>query len=86
MFKSVHAGMRAVDLACLMLAPGAAGVLMTYTGITTSILVISAWNLIAWLPECYLLVCAQHAFPTLRYGPHVIHLCDNHLYVGREMY
>ncbi len=58
------AGMRAIDLSCLLLAP--AGFLMTYTSISTAILAIAAWNLMAWVPECCLLVCAQHASAVLR--------------------
>lgn len=41
------AGMRAIDLSCLLLAPIAAGFLMTYTSISTAILAIAAWNLVA---------------------------------------
>ncbi len=58
--------MRAIDLTCLLLAPIAAGFLMTYTSISTAILAIAAWNLAAWAPECYLLVCAQRASALLR--------------------
>jgi hypothetical protein len=39
---------------------------MTYTTISTAILAIAAWNLAAWVPECYLLVCAQRASAVLR--------------------
>ncbi len=60
------AGMRAIDLSCLLLAPIAAGFLMTYTNTSTAILAIAAWNLAAWVPECYLLVCAQRASAVLR--------------------
>ena len=60
------AGMMAIDLSCLLLAPIAAGFVMTYTSISTAILAIAAWNLAAWVPECYLLVCAQRASAVLR--------------------
>lgn len=67
-------GMRAIDLTCLLLAPIAAGFLMTYTSMTTAVLAIVAWNLAAWAPECYLLVCAQRASPLLRSaGRHTLH-------------
>ncbi|KAL3161599.1 hypothetical protein ABBQ32_010458 [Trebouxia sp. C0010 RCD-2024] len=62
----VNSGMRAIDLSCLLLAPIAAGFLMTYTSISTAIVAIAAWNLAACVPECYLLVCAQRASAVLR--------------------
>ncbi len=70
------AGMRAIDLTCLLLAPIAAGFLMTYTSITTAIVAIAAWNLAAWAPECYMLVCAQRASLLLRSaGWQMFHEC-----------
>lgn len=62
----VCAGMRGVDLSCLLLSPIAAGFLMTYGGMQTAILVIALWNLAAWIPECYLLYVAQQASAALR--------------------
>ncbi|KAL0018471.1 hypothetical protein WJX77_004008 [Trebouxia sp. C0004] len=62
----LNSGMRAIDLTCLLLAPIAAGFLMTYTSITTAVVAIAAWNLAAWAPECYMLVCAQRASLLLR--------------------
>ena len=59
-------GMRAIDLSCLLLAPIAAGFLMTYTSTFTAILAITSWNLAAWAPECYLLLCAQQVSSALR--------------------
>lgn len=61
------AGMRAIDLSCLLLAPIAAGFLMTYTSTSTAVLAIAAWNLAVWAPECYLLAQAQQASSALRY-------------------
>ena len=43
---------------------------MTYTSIPTAILVMAAWNLAAWAPECYLLLCAQRFSAVLRSAPH----------------
>ncbi|KAL3139042.1 hypothetical protein ABBQ32_005843 [Trebouxia sp. C0010 RCD-2024] len=62
----LNSGMRAIDLTCLLLSPIAAGFLMTYTSISTAILVITAWNLAAWAPECYLLLCAHRLSSVLR--------------------
>lgn len=39
---------------------------MTYTSISTAILAITAWNLAAWAPECYLLLCARRFSAVLR--------------------
>ena len=59
------AGMRAIDLTCLLLAPIATGFLMTYTSPLTAVLAIAAWNMAAWAPECYLLLCARNASAAL---------------------
>ena len=69
-FATATAGMRAIDLTCLLLSPIAAGFLMTYTNISTAILAITAWNVTAWAPECYLLQCAQRFSAVLRSAPH----------------
>ena len=61
-----NAGMRAIDLTCLLLAPIATGFLMTYTSPLTAVLAIAAWNMAAWAPECYLLLCARNASAALR--------------------
>ena len=63
---SACAGMRGVDLSCLLLSPIAAGFLMTYAGMRSAILVIALWNLASWVPECYLLYIAQQASSALR--------------------
>ena len=72
--------MRAIELTCLLLAPIATGFLMTYTSTLTAILAIAAWNLAAWAPECYLLLCAQKASAALRSAGWLTHLHTAHAY------
>ena len=48
---------------------------MTYTTISTAILAITAWNVAAWAPECYLLMCAQRFSAVLRSASHGLKLC-----------
>lgn len=47
---------------------------MTYTTISTAILAITAWNVAAWAPECYLLMCAQRFSAVLRSASHGLQL------------
>ncbi|KAK9815567.1 hypothetical protein WJX72_006024 [[Myrmecia] bisecta] len=62
----LNSGMRRIDLTCLIAAPIAAGLVMTYFGTPWAILLITAWNLAAWFPECWLLTYAQRQAPGLR--------------------
>lgn len=58
--------MRAIDMLCLMLAPMAAGLLMTYAGMVPAVAVISLYSLAVWVPECMLLKVVHHLSPQLR--------------------
>ena len=60
----------------MLLAPIAAGFLMTYGSTSTAIVAIAAWNLAAWVPECYLLICAQRSSVALRLATA---MCMQHL-------
>ena len=62
----MRAGMRAIDLACQMLAPTAAGVTMTYAGLLPATFMIAGYSLLAWVPECVLLKIAHDSSPLLR--------------------
>ena len=64
--KSVHAGMRRIDLTCLIASPIMAGLLMTFGSIRLAIAGILMWNMLAWWPECRLLELAQQLLPVLR--------------------
>ena len=61
--------MRAIDLVCLLLAPLAAGVLMTYLGPLAAVCALSAYTLAAWIPELLLLRGAIQCSHRLRCGP-----------------
>jgi len=52
--RAASAGMRRIDLTCLIVSPIFAGVLMTYAGSRTAVLAVLAWNLAACAPECLL--------------------------------
>ncbi|BDA48594.1 Solute carrier family 40 member 1 [Coccomyxa sp. Obi] len=62
----LNAGMRRIDLTCLIASPIMAGLLLTYGNLQIAIIAIVAWNLCAWLPECWLLRRAQNSFTALR--------------------
>jgi len=62
----LHAGMRRIDLTCLIASPIMAGCLMTFGSMRVAIVAILLWNLLAWWPECTLLELAQHFSPALR--------------------
>jgi iron-regulated transporter 1 len=59
--------MRQIDLTCLIASPIMAGLLLHYGGLRAAILGIMAWNVAAWLPECWLLSYAQRCSPMLRW-------------------
>ena len=59
--------MRRIDLTCLILSPMMVGFAMTYAGTVAAVLVILAWNLAAWAPECMLLTYSEAQVPRLRY-------------------
>jgi Ferroportin1 (FPN1) len=68
-WRAAHSpGMKAIDLACQMLAPVAAGFLMTYAGMWLAVLVIAGYSVIVWLPECLLLQRAYSQSPLLRWA------------------
>jgi len=58
--------MRRIDLTCLILSPMMVGFAMTYAGTVAAVLVILAWNLAAWAPECMLLTYSEAQVPRLR--------------------
>jgi hypothetical protein len=60
------AGMRAVDLSCLLLAPLMSGLLMTYAGLGWAVGAILACNSVAVLPEMALLRAAYSRSQGLR--------------------
>ena len=60
--------MRRIDLTCLILAPMVVGFLLTYVSMPVTLVVVAAWNMSVWLPECCLLALAQAKAPMLRYG------------------
>jgi hypothetical protein len=82
----MHAGMRRIDLTCLIASPIMAGALLQFGGLRAAILGILAWNLAAWLPECLLLTYAQRCSPALRCAAAVPALCcgDFKISVGDE--
>lgn len=47
--------MRAIDLTCLLAAPLLVGVLMTYCGPRTAVMLLSGYAVMAWAPEVLLL-------------------------------
>jgi len=61
---SLNAGMKRIDLSCLIASPIAVGLLMTYR-VDAAIIGVLVWNAAAWIPECSLLKRAQNASPVL---------------------
>jgi iron-regulated transporter 1 len=62
----VNSVMRRIDLLCLMLAPIASGLLMTYAGLFPAVVIITAYNAVAWMPEVKMLQVAQRHSAPLR--------------------
>jgi iron-regulated transporter 1 len=60
--------MRAIDMLALMLAPMAAGFLMTFAGMLPAVCVIWVYSALAWLPEITLLRVSHRLAPQLRCG------------------
>jgi iron-regulated transporter 1 len=60
-----NAVLRRIDLSCKLLAPMAAGFVMTFAGPKTGALTIALWNLISTLPELHLLQRMYSNFPAL---------------------
>ena len=58
--------MRAIDLSSLLLAPMLSGVLMTFSGPLTAVLVLSAYTVAAWAPELLILRLAFKTSHRLR--------------------
>lgn len=55
------AGMRRIDLTCLIVSPIMVGLIMNYAGSPAAVMLILLWNLAAWAPECLLLTyCNKH--------------------------
>eukprot|EP00775_Hariotina_reticulata_P006954 gene6954-7170_t len=63
--SKVNSVMRAIDLICQMLAPVAAGFLMTSVSMLVAILVLVVYCLAVWVPECLLLRAAHRRSPAL---------------------
>ncbi|CAL8460950.1 g481 [Coccomyxa elongata] len=63
---SLNAGMRRIDLTCLIASPVMASLIMTLASIRVAVVAILVWNMLAWWPECRLLQLAQHFSPLLR--------------------
>ena len=61
----IETGMRRIDLISLIASPIAAGICMTYGGLVWAIILICAWNLIAWLPVGLLLARVHRTSPLL---------------------
>ena len=57
--------MRRIDLTCLILSPIMVGVVMSAAGSLPAVLLILAWNLAAWAPECMLLSYCSARAPSL---------------------
>lgn len=63
------AGMKRIDLICLIASPICVGLVLTYGGaqpMAAAILAIAGWNLLSWGPECLLLKHAQEHSAKLR--------------------
>lgn len=58
--------MRAIDLLSQMLAPVAAGFIMSYGSMLAAITVLSVYSLCAWVPECWFLRAAHSKSLALR--------------------
>jgi hypothetical protein len=58
--------MRAIDLSCSLLAPLAAGMLMTHAGMLVATIVIGSYSLLFWMPELALLRLAYQSSERLR--------------------
>lgn len=63
---ATNAVLRRIDLSCSLLAPMAAGFIMTYAGVKTGALAVAIWNSASTLPELYLLMRLYHAYPILK--------------------
>lgn len=58
--------MRRIDLCCLLLAPVAVGGLMTLVDTQAAVILLAAWNLLAWVPEIWLLQIVHDATPAMQ--------------------
>jgi iron-regulated transporter 1 len=65
----INAGMKAIDLTCLLASPIAAGLLLRWRP-SAAVGAALAWALAAWAPQCALLARAQAASPALLQPPH----------------
>lgn len=62
----MNAGMKRIDLICLILSPVALGLIMSTAGSTVAILSMGFWNILFWPLECILLDKARNESPILR--------------------
>lgn len=61
--------MKRIDLTCLIASPIAVGLVMTFGGrepMAAATLALVAWNMVAWVPECWLLSFAQRRSAALQ--------------------
>ena len=58
--------MKRIDLSCLIGSPILVALVMSKGGSASAVLVLLAWNMAAWLPECVLLQFAQQNSAALR--------------------
>lgn len=65
-WRHVCAGMRRIDLTCLIASPILVGFLMTYGSTSRAVAFIALWNLASWGPECLLLRYSQSQMASLR--------------------
>ena len=64
-----NAVLRRIDLSCKLLAPMAAGFVMTFAGPKTGALTIALWNIFSTIPELHLLQRMYNAYPVLHTRP-----------------
>ncbi|MEW5318688.1 MAG: hypothetical protein WDW38_009890 [Sanguina aurantia] len=68
LLSKTNAGMRAIDLVCLLLAPLLSGVVMTYVDANAAVLLLGGYAAAAWVVEVLLLHRAALLVPSLRTG------------------
>ncbi|MEW5305959.1 MAG: hypothetical protein WDW36_008468 [Sanguina aurantia] len=68
LLSRTNAGMRAIDLVCLLLAPLLSGVVMTYVNAHAAVLLLGGYAAAAWAVEVLLLHRAALLVPALRTG------------------
>jgi hypothetical protein len=66
----INAGMKRIDLTCLIASPIVVGALMEWGGGGAAAAAVAGWNVAAWAPECWLLAVAQRRSAALRWASH----------------